>query len=153
MKKYNGIRTNDIITISYNARLEGGKTVSSSLDEGPLTFKVGKFPKIDAINSVVLGMKVGEVKRVTILPLGAFGEIDKSLISEYCLSILPEYVMVGQRVIENSSSSYMNVLSVDSAKGVALLDGNHFLAGEKISFTVKIISIKGYENSMMDVSA
>jgi hypothetical protein len=36
MKKDRGIRTNDIITIGYNARLEGGRTVSSSILFSPL---------------------------------------------------------------------------------------------------------------------
>jgi peptidylprolyl isomerase len=135
----NGIQLNDIITIEYTARMNNGITVMSTANDGPLTFKVGTFPLVKGFNDVVLGMKVGEQKSVIIPAKDAFGPFDHELICKVSLSELPEYVRVGQRIVD-IDDTYFNVLEVNNDEGLATLDGNHFLAGQDLAFSIRILN-------------
>lgn len=137
-----GISKNDIVTIDYTAKLRDGLTVLSTEHEGPLTFKVGDFSLVKGFNQAVLGMKIGEKKKVVFNPDEAFGEVKKNLILEVLLSKLPPFVKIGQRIITKNSRRFFNVVNIDSDQGMALLDGNHKLAGQTLHFHLKILSIK-----------
>lgn len=145
MKNYaqnSGAKRNDIITIEYSAKVKSGTTVLSTNKEGPLTFRVGDFPLVKGLNEAVLGMKLGETKRVEIYPSEAFGEFDKSLVEEYPLKKLPDFIRTGQRIFLHGRRTSFNVIDVNSEDGLATLDGNHLLAGKDLSFVIKVICIK-----------
>lgn len=137
-----GIKVGDIITIDYNARLKNGRTILSTKNRSPLTFKVGYFSPIRGFNLAVVGMKIGELKKIKISPTDAFGEIDQELICYIPLDDLPKYIRVGQRVLRKGRDIKFSVLEVNSDKGFAVLDGNHFLAGKDLEFSIRILSIK-----------
>ncbi len=136
---HKGIQYNDVITIEYSVRVSGGRTVYSSEDDGPLTFRVGSFKLIRGLNKAVLGMKVGEIKKVCILPLEAFGEVKTELKQKVLLSNLPKFIKEGDSYFDKVKKAFFNVLSVDSESGIALIDGNHLLAGYILDFSIKIL--------------
>lgn len=137
-----GVQRDDIVTIEYNAKLENGATVLSTTEEGPLTFKVGEFPLVEGLNDAVIGMKLGETKRVLIKPDFAFGKFESQLLEEYPLSKLPNFIRIGQRIFLHGRRPAFNVLSVDTEEGTATLDGNHVLAGKDLIFYIKLICVK-----------
>lgn len=141
-KEREGISVNDIVTIDYTAKLRNGLTVLCTENEGPLTFKVGEFTLVEGFNEAVLGMKIGESKKIVISPEEAFGKINKNLIFQVLLSKLPPFIKVGQRIITKNSKRFFNVVNVNSEDGMALLDGNHKLAGKTLDFQLRILSIK-----------
>lgn len=77
----------DTVRIDYVGRLEDGKVIDTSLrdvakesniynttrDYSPLEFTVGSGEVIEGVEEAVLGMKVGEVREVTIPPEKAYG--------------------------------------------------------------------------------
>ena len=121
--------------------MKDGITVMSTVSDGPLTFKVGHFSLVNGFNRAVLGMKVGERKNVIISAKDAFGAFDEKLISRVSLSLLPEYIRVGQRILAKDET-YYNVLEVNNEEGIAILDANHFLAGKDLSFSIRILGAK-----------
>lgn len=135
----NGVRYNDVVTIEYSAKISGGRTIFSSEEGGPLTFKVGSFELIKGLNKAVLGMKIGEIKKVYILPIEAFGEFKSELRKNVSLANLPRFIKEGDSYFDQFKKAFFNVLSVDSDSGIALLDGNHLLAGHVLNFSIKIL--------------
>lgn len=142
LKQREGISNKDIVTIDYTAKLRNGLTVLTTENEGPLTFKVGEFSLVEGFNEAVLGMKIGDMKKITISPEDAFGKINKNLIFKVLLEKLPPFIKIGQRIITKNSKRFFNVVNVDSDEGMALLDGNHKLAGQTLGFHLKVLSIK-----------
>jgi FKBP-type peptidyl-prolyl cis-trans isomerase 2 len=141
-KRNDGINLNDIITVDYSAKVKNGRTVLTTLDKKPLTFKVGTFSQILGFNKAVIGMKIGDIKKVTIQPKEAFGEIDTDLVFHVLLSEIPKFSRIGQRVKMVGKDDHFSVLDVDSDAGVAVLDSNHILAGLPLEFNIRILSIK-----------
>ncbi|MDA8793313.1 FKBP-type peptidyl-prolyl cis-trans isomerase [Bacteriovoracaceae bacterium] len=142
IKINNGIKENDIVTIDYLGKLNSGKVVITSKNEGPLTFSVGHFRRIKGFNSAVLGMKVGQIKNCSFKPIEAFGTIDKNLLYKVPLINLPRNIQIGQKV-SNFKKGYMfSIVDIDYNNSEAYLDANHAFAGEIISFCITIIGIK-----------
>lgn len=140
--KQNGVQKNDIITIEFFARMQGGLTVLSSEEEGPLKFTVGQFKVVSGFNDAVIGMKVGESKKFSLNPEEAFGVFDKKLIKQVSLLTLPMFIRVGQSIVDGANKVIFNIVKVDSDQGLATLDGNHIFAGEKLDFYIRLKKIE-----------
>jgi FKBP-type peptidyl-prolyl cis-trans isomerase len=70
-------KTGDRVSIHYAGRFEDGRTFDSSRDRGePWTFEVGSRLAVQGFNEGVVGMKVGERRRLTVpsqIGYGALG--------------------------------------------------------------------------------
>lgn len=61
------------VTVHYTGWLMDGRAFDSSVGKDPLTFKLGARQVIRGWDQGVLGMKVGEKRRLTIPPRLAYG--------------------------------------------------------------------------------
>lgn len=67
-------KTGDIVTIHYTGTLENGVKFDSSLDRGqPFEFTLGVGQVIKGFDNGILGMKIGEKKRIVISPEDGYG--------------------------------------------------------------------------------
>lgn len=68
-------KTGDTVSVHYSGYLEDGTKFDSSVDRGtPFEFTLGENRVIQGWEIGVLGMKVGEVRRLVIPPQFAYGE-------------------------------------------------------------------------------
>lgn len=67
-------KTGDIVTVHYTGTLENGTKFDSSLDRGqPFEFTLGVGQVIKGFDKGILGMKIGEKKRIVISSEDGYG--------------------------------------------------------------------------------
>lgn len=142
MRKQAGV--GDKVQIRYVGTCEDGAVCLSSTGRRPLTFVVGRRRLIAGIEDAVVGMRIGQKRTVTVQPQDAFGErregmlitVDKTRMRTDTPS------KIGQRVwvtCVNGRKIPARVVEVSRAKVV--LDTNHPLAGQVITFEVHLVGI------------
>jgi FKBP-type peptidyl-prolyl cis-trans isomerase 2 len=140
----------DFVQIEYTGRTADGKVFDTTDEEsgkkaglpgedrqyGPQLIIIGKAQVIPGIEQAVRGMKEGEEKELTLPPEKAFGLRNKDLIR-----IMPLSEFRKQRVnpvpglVLSMDDHMATVRSVES--GRVLVDFNHPLAGEQVSYRLK----------------
>ena len=68
------VEEGDVVEVHYVGNLVDGTQFDSSLDRGPFSFQVGAGQVISGWDLGVLGMKIGEKRKLTISPDLAYGE-------------------------------------------------------------------------------
>jgi len=83
------VKKGDIVTVHYTGTFENGQKFDSSLDRGePFDFEVGAGMVIKGWDEGLIGMKVGEKKRLVLPPELAYGK--DGVIAPSGVVIIPE---------------------------------------------------------------
>jgi peptidylprolyl isomerase len=139
------IETGDVVTIECVGRLANGMVFTDSSEDGPIKFTVGDYVVIQGLNTAVIGMSKGEEKSVTISPDKAFGEYDEEQLVKIPLDQLPPDVEEGIQLAsdtEEGEEMIWTVRELVKEEGVAILDGNHVLAGQELMFEIKVTEVE-----------
>ncbi len=134
----------DTVSIHYTGTLTDGSVFDSSRGREPLEFTLGGGQVIPGFDAAVTGMTVGEEKTVTIPAAEAYGTRRAELMVEVDRSQFPPDVEpeIGQQ-LELSRGPQQFVVTVrDVSDGRVLLDGNHPLAGEDLTFALELVAVR-----------
>lgn len=69
-----GAKSGDIVWVHYTGKLTNGKVFDSSVSREPFRFNLGAGAVIKGWDEGVVGMKVGEKRKLTIPPALGYGE-------------------------------------------------------------------------------
>jgi FKBP-type peptidyl-prolyl cis-trans isomerase SlyD len=132
------------VSIEYTLTLENKEVVDTNVGKQPLTFVQGSGQIIPGLDKSLVGMKVGESKRVTVKPEEGYGPVRKDAIIEVDKSKLPpDARKAGAQVQAQSQAGQVHVGKVTKIKdNTATIDFNHPLAGKTLFFDVKILDIQ-----------
>lgn len=140
----------DMVTISYRGTLDDGSVFDESTPDEPLRFVAGGEEVIEGLTNAVIGMTVGEKKRIVIEPDQAYGDYDDELEQTVERSELPEDAEVGDQLtataVDNDDEEFP-VWVVELNENEAVLDANHPLAGETLIFEIELLGINEPEPS------
>jgi len=134
------------IKVEYEGKYEDGTMFDSSKAHGqPLEFVVGSGMVVAGFDNAVVGMNEGDEKEFTIEPAEAYGEKREELQQKVPRDMLPKeqepkvgmVLMVGT---PDGRQAPVKILSVDDES--ITIDLNHPLAGKKLTFKIKVISIE-----------
>lgn len=126
----------DTVKVHYTGTLSNGTTFDSSAGREPLNFTLGEGQVIPGFEDAVLGMAVGEEKTVTIPVDQAYGSYDEDLILVVPREMVPdEIAVVGTSLYQPRGT----IIFVDDE--VVMIDQNHRLAGEDLTFTITLVEI------------
>jgi len=155
------VESGDFVTVNYVGELENGTVFDTSIeqvaqDEGiynpdrtyePFDFVVGSGQTISGFDEAVIGMSVGEEKTVEIPPEEAYGTKFITIPAEEFSNnnLTPE---VGELIaVYGSPYRIVNV-----SEGNVTLENNHSLAGEKLIFTIELVSIGDAEENNSSIA-
>ncbi|MEM1283661.1 MAG: FKBP-type peptidyl-prolyl cis-trans isomerase [Chlamydiota bacterium] len=145
-KKNDVVRKGDKVAITYVGQVDSGLYFDRSHEKKPYVCVIGRGKIFPALEKQIIGMKVGETKRIRLLPEEAFGPIKGNLLVEIPLERLPKGLKpkVGMRLmlpLKSVKKPYPFKITRVGEVSVSV-DANHPLAGRNVIYEVKVIAIK-----------
>ena len=137
-------KTGDTVKVHYTGSLSDGRIFDSSTDRDPLEFTVGAHQVVPGFEDAVLGMSPGESKTAHLPADQAYGQRDNRLIIRVNKSQLPPDMTVklnDHLQMRSGDGRVMNVTVAEIADDNIVLDGNHFLAGQDLTFDIELVEI------------
>ena len=138
------VQDGDTVKIHFTGKLMDDSIFDSSVGREPLEFEIGGGNVFPVLEQSLVGMTIGEKKKVILLPENAFGEIQQDLIVEVQKKELPDDVefSVGLRFqIKGKDGFAAEVTVSDTTEDTVTLDGNHPMAGETLIIEIELIEI------------
>lgn len=136
----------DTVKVDYTGRLDDGTVFDSSEGREPLQFMLGSGQVIPGFDQGVEGMEVGEEKTITIPSEEAYGPRREDLIAEIEKDSFPPdlELSVGDMLhLQQPDGQAIAATVADINDGSVTLDANHPLAGQDLTFDVKLVEIEG----------
>ena len=138
------VKSGDKVKVQYTGTLNDGKVFDSSEGKSPLQFQVGSGQVIPGFDKAVNGLKLNEEKTFTIPSAEAYGEPKKEMVHVIDRKQLPEKPepKVGMVLVMQSPDHHQipaRIAKVEADK--VTLDMNHPLAGQDLTFKVKVVGI------------
>ena len=138
------IKDGDTVRVHYTGTFTDGEVFDSSREREPLEFTLGDESLISGFEEALIGHEKGDRFTVTIPCAEAYGEHPDELMMEVPLSDVPENIKpeVGMMLQIATDDGDMEVEIVDVTDKVVVLDANHPLAGEDLTFDIEVVDIK-----------
>ncbi len=128
-----------VVSFHYKLTNHNGEQLDASQEGHPLIFLSGVGQIIPGLEEILMDMKTGEQKTVTVPAADAYGAYNDKLIYKIKTSQLPTPdVKVGDMFEVGSEDQYAPVRVVKVSGEDVTLDGNHPLAGQNLTFFVHL---------------
>lgn len=140
------VKSGDTVKVHYHGKLTDGTTFDSSEGREPLEFEVGSGSVIAGFDSGVTGMQVGEKKTINIPVDEAYGQKQEELYMEFPLDRFPADMKpeVGMQLnMSDGSGQNFPVIVAEVRENSVILDANHPLSGEDLTFDLELVEIAG----------
>ena len=133
---------NTVVTLTFRATDAQGKLLEDG--KTPRSYLHGGFGNtLPGIEKALEGQEAGYQVTLDIPPEDAFGVHDQSLITTIPKSEFPPGVKVGGQLEGHDEQGRRAVFTVMKIKGDTVhLDGNHPLAGQTLTFQLKVLDVK-----------
>jgi peptidylprolyl isomerase len=132
------------VRFHYTGSLADGTVFDSSVERDPLQVTLGAGQIIPGVDQALTGMAPGDEQKVTVAAEQAYGPHRDELIHEVGRERLaPEMnVAVGDRLEgTDAGGRRLQLTVVDVSEQAVKLDANHPLAGEDLTFDLKLVEI------------
>ncbi len=138
------VQKGNLVALHYVAKLADG-TIFETTEKKPLRFIVGEHTTIPGLEEGVLGMHVGEKRRIIIPPEKAYGKYHKDLVEEVPLSKIPAEVtpavgVMFRRETQKGSTIFTRITKVN--RETVVIDMNHPFAGKTLVFDVVVMDVQ-----------
>jgi peptidylprolyl isomerase len=135
-----------LVSVEYVGKLKNGEEFDNSKTHGPIQFVVGNGQVIKGFDKAVLGMKIGDKKKFTIPKVDAYGDANPQLVQVVPLSKVPDHIksqlkVGGFLVMQSPVGQQVPAKVVKLDKVNVSLDMNHPLAGQDLTFEIKLVDI------------
>ncbi|MGE5894395.1 MAG: FKBP-type peptidyl-prolyl cis-trans isomerase [bacterium] len=132
------------VKVHYTGKIDAGFVFDSSADREPLEFTLGSGQIIPGFESAVVGMVPGETKTIRIPSNEAYGPHRKELIVDIGREHVPPHIepKPGLMVqIKQEDGSVTDLVITGVTDTHVTLDANHPLAGQDLTFEIKLVDI------------
>lgn len=129
------------VQIHYSTRSMHGNVIETSEHREPFAFIVGSTSVIEGLSQAVVGMRIGEKRRVTLSPDQAFGFRDPKLQQHAPRIGLPDRIEEGDQLTVNCAGRDLDIWIRSVKDDEVVLDANHPLSGESLIIDIELIGI------------
>ena len=139
-------KSGDTVKVHYTGTLSDNTEFDSSQGGEPLSFTIGQNMVIPGFENGVVGMKVGESKKVTIPADQAYGPYNNKLVAAVPRSQVPPELDVSVGMIlqvRSTEGGLARAIVRDVSENEITLDLNHPLAGQDLTFEIELVEITG----------
>ncbi len=127
-----------VIAIEYTLILADGSVADTNVGGEPLAYLHGRHEILPALEVALTGMQAEQRKTVKIKAADAYGVYNQTAIMEIPRDQIPKNAKAGS-ILSTMEGQPARVLEL--TEKIAKIDFNHPLAGQDLTFDVKIISV------------
>ena len=131
----------DTVQLHYTSYAADGCVIETSGQREPFEFVAGGPGVIVGVSRAVIGMRVGERRRIAVSPEQAFGYRDSKLQQQAPRIGLLEKVDEGDQLTATVSGLELDVWVRTTTVDEITLDSNHPLAGESLVFEIEVVGL------------
>ena len=131
----------DTVQLHYTSYAADGCVIETSGQREPLEFVAGGPGVISGVSRAVIGMRVGERRRIAVPPEQAFGYRDHRLQQQTPRLGLLEKIDEGDQLTVTVAGWELDVWVRTTTVDEVTLDGNHPLAGESLVFEIEVVGL------------
>lgn len=138
-------KNGDTVIIDFVVHTSDGTVVGGTEQEGPQTLTIGGGEILPQIESALDGMEVGSEKTVKVDSDNAFGPRRDEMLIEIPRASLPAEPQPEPGMTlsaQQQDGSTVNLVVTEVGEQSVKADGNHPLAGEDLTFGLKLVEIK-----------
>lgn len=134
----------DTVHVHYTGTLDDGSEFDSSRGRDPLIFTLGSGQVVPGFDAAVTGMAVGEQKTVTLPAAQAYGDPRPELVLRVPRDQFPAgmEIDIGTRLQVGRGGQAFPVTVVEIDGDTVVLDANHRLAGEDLTFALELTKVE-----------
>jgi FKBP-type peptidyl-prolyl cis-trans isomerase 2 len=138
-------KVGDHVSMHFTGMTEDRKVFATTKGREPVTFRIGSGTVIPGVENGVVGMQIGESRRITIPPEEGFGVRREQLVTTVKKEDFPQgsAPAVGKEFkVQVSEGKTMEVRVTEIKGNEVVLDANHPLAGKTLKFDVEVLNIQ-----------
>jgi FKBP-type peptidyl-prolyl cis-trans isomerase 2 len=131
------------VSLEYTVFLEDGTQIDTNIGDEPLVFELGASQVFPALEMALMGMKVGDTKKIVLKPEEAYGPIVQEAFREVDLESVPEQFRFEGAVlgVQDPAGGVFPIRVHTVKDQKVVLDFNHPLAGRSLQFEVKVLEV------------
>ncbi len=145
------IAPNKVVEIHYEGTLSDGSVFDSSEGQEPLEFVFGVGMLIPGLEEGLEGMAEGDTATIEVSAEDAYGPREEQAVQPIPRAeIDPEIELEeGMQLVGQSPQGPMIVTVIEFDDETVMIDFNHPLAGEDLTFDVEVVSIREADDDEM----
>ncbi len=138
------IEKNTVASLAYQLTIEDGVVVDQSTVDAPLDYLHGHNNLITGLERELEGKVAGDKFTVTISPEDAYGEHNEDLVQRVPADVFQgvDELEVGMRFLADTDQGPIPVEITEVDGDEVVVDGNHMLAGQSLTFTVEVVAVR-----------
>ncbi|KRW62643.1 FKBP-type peptidyl-prolyl cis-trans isomerase [Pseudomonas sp. TTU2014-080ASC] len=139
------IAANKAVSIDYTLTNDAGEVIDSSEGAAPLVYLHGASNIIRGLEKALEGKQAGDELNVSVEPEEAYGEFSPELVATLNRSMFEgvDELEVGMQFHASAPDGGMQIVTIRELDGDdVIVDGNHPLAGQRLNFKVKVVSVR-----------
>ncbi len=133
-----------VVSLAYQVRTEDGVLVDESPANAPLDYLHGHGSLISGLEKALENHEAGDKFDVNIPANDAYGQYDDNLVQRVPKDVFVgvDELQVGMRFLAETDQGPVPVEITEVGDDYVVVDGNHMLAGQNLSFNVEVIAIR-----------
>ncbi len=139
------IAANKAVSIDYTLTNDAGEVIDSSAGAAPLVYLHGAGNIISGLERALEGKKNGDHIQVLVEPGDAYGEYNPELVATLGRNMFEgvDTLEVGMQFHASAPDGGVQIVTIRDLNGdEVIVDGNHPLAGQRLSFDVKVVDVR-----------